>query len=232
MGAVLHNVYDGPDRRRVSQALRWVQADCDGGAQLAELHLRRLRAHDSFPSTTPILLSVLVVIGLPLVLHAAQADASWNCFPPGPTGYCYSGTSACFLFGLGPREEPQRFGRTGTDAGYQFASRYLWPSWGYHVRGIKLPPLAPRPAPRALHLVRINLVAPAVSQGAREFIYLVSQDLYMGSTGPPGANGYCDMGATFNGRPNQVCGGGWVSPGKCSGLGCWGETQLEVWRLA
>ena len=57
-------------------------------------------------------------------------------------------------------------------------------------------------------------------------------DLNMGSTGPPGASGYCDQGATYAGRPNQICGGGWVGPGKCEGLGCWGETQLEVWRLA
>ena len=117
-----------------------------------------------------------------------QADASWNCFPKGPTGYCYSGTSACFIFRLGP-EEPERFPPTGTDTGYQSVSRYLWPSWGYH-------------------------------------------DLYMGSTGPPGANGYCDQGETFTGRPNQVCGGGWDGAGKCEGLGCWGKTQLEVWRLA
>ena len=54
----------------------------------------------------------------------------------------------------------------------------------------------------------------------------------MGSTGPPGANGYCDQGATFVGRPNQICGGGWDGAGKCEGFGCWGETQLEVWRLA
>ena len=54
----------------------------------------------------------------------------------------------------------------------------------------------------------------------------------MGSTGPPGANGYCDQGATYVGSRNQVCGGGWDAAGKCEGLGCWGETELEVWRLA
>jgi hypothetical protein len=121
-----------------------------------------------------------------------QADASWNCFeqvrPRGPTGYCYAGTSASFIFSLAP-EEPERFRPTGANTGYQSASRYLWPSWGFH-------------------------------------------DLYLGSTGAPGANGYCDQGATFAGSPNQVCGGGLDRPGKCKGLGCWGETQLEVWRLA
>ena len=39
----------------------------------------------------------------------------------------------------------------------------------------------------------------------------------MGSTGPPGANGYCDQGESFTGRPNQVCGGGWDGAGKCEG---------------
>ena len=126
---------------------------------------------------------------LVLTRRAAQADGSWNCFPKGPTGYCYRGTSACFIFRLGPGE-PERFAPTGTDTGYQSVSRYLWPSWGY-------------------------------------------RDLYMGSTGPPGANGFCDQGATYAGRPNQVCGGGWAGAGKskCEGLGCWGETELEVWRL-
>ena len=47
-------------------------------------------------------------------------------------------------------------------------------------------------------------------------------DLHMGQDGPPGTNGHCDQGSTYAGSPNQICGGEYN----------WGETQLEVWRLA
>ena len=46
-------------------------------------------------------------------------------------------------------------------------------------------------------------------------------DLQMGLSGPPGHNGDCNQGHTYAGRPNQICGGD-----------NWGETDLEVWRLA
>ena len=50
-----------------------------------------------------------------------------------------------------------------------------------------------------------------------------NNDLYMGGAGPPGT-GYaqCNQGTTYSGSPNQVCGGQYD----------WGETALEVWRLA
>ena len=46
-------------------------------------------------------------------------------------------------------------------------------------------------------------------------------DLFIGyNNGPPGANGYCDQGATYRGSPNAACGGKYN----------WGHTDLEVWR--
>ena len=45
-------------------------------------------------------------------------------------------------------------------------------------------------------------------------------DLYMGNTGPPGANGRCNQGFTYVGSTNMACGGQ-----------LWGKTDLEAWRL-
>jgi hypothetical protein len=50
-------------------------------------------------------------------------------------------------------------------------------------------------------------------------------DLYIGHDGPPGSNGYCSLGNTYTGTDKQVCGGS-------DSQYTWGETDLEVWRLA
>ena len=53
----------------------------------------------------------------------AQADAPWS-------NNLSAGTSACFIFGLGPRQ-PQRFGpRSGGGTNYMFAWSSDWPAWG------------------------------------------------------------------------------------------------------
>lgn len=57
-------------------------------------------------------------------------------------------------------------------------------------------------------------------------------DLYMGYEGPPGDYGYCDQGGTYAGSRNDACGGGYEIGKPCGGLGCWGKTDLEAWRLA
>ena len=52
-------------------------------------------------------------------------------------------------------------------------------------------------------------------------------DLYMGYSGPPGHNGYCQQGHTYAaaaGSLNQ-------SNQACGGEGNWGHTDLEVWIL-
>ena len=58
-------------------------------------------------------------------------------------------------------------------------------------------------------------------------------DLTMGDGGPPGGDGgYCGQGTTYVGSPNEACGGGMgTSGGPCTGLGCWGPTDMEVWFL-
>ena len=54
-----------------------------------------------------------------------------------------------------------------------------------------------------------------------------------GDNGPPGTTAYCDQGITYGGQANEACGGGWDGYGlPCEGQGCWGKTDLEVWRLA
>jgi len=53
-----------------------------------------------------------------------------------------------------------------------------------------------------------------------------SGDLFMGVGGPPGSGGYCRQGDTYAGSPKQICG-----TDDRDGTE-WGETQLEVWRLA
>lgn len=58
-------------------------------------------------------------------------------------------------------------------------------------------------------------------------------DLAMGTlNGPAGNYGYCNQGSTYSGKQNWICGGGYdpPSPGHCKGKGCWGSTELEVWR--
>eukprot|EP01051_Picozoa_sp_SAG22_P019708 SAG22_NODE_3725_length_1558_cov_1.354352_2_plen_256_part_01 len=45
-------------------------------------------------------------------------------------------------------------------------------------------------------------------------------DLNMGCCGPPGTYGQCNQGQTYDGSPDQVCGGS----------NNWGETRLQVWR--
>ena len=48
-------------------------------------------------------------------------------------------------------------------------------------------------------------------------------DLNMGGNGPPGYQGHGRFqGTTYAGTPNEICGGD----------GNWGQTDLEVWRLA
>eukprot|EP01052_Picozoa_sp_SAG31_P029471 SAG31_NODE_2932_length_4897_cov_9.890163_1_plen_1249_part_00 len=61
-----------------------------------------------------------------------------------------------------------------------------------------------------------------------------SGDLWIGRDGAPGAMGFCTQGGTYAGAPDQICGGGYDigGGGPCTGLGCWGETRLVVWRIA
>ena len=40
--------------------------------------------------------------------------------------------------------------------------------------------------------------------------------------GPPSTSGMCGQGVIYGGHANQICGG----------LHNWGETEIEVWRLA
>ena len=48
-------------------------------------------------------------------------------------------------------------------------------------------------------------------------------DLLMGDyEGPPSTSGMCSQGVIYGGHANQICGG----------LHNWGETEIEVWRLA
>ena len=51
---------------------------------------------------------------------AHQGDANWS-------GTAYKGTSACFIFGLGPGK-PQRFSPNGKNTNFQRA--FSWPHWG------------------------------------------------------------------------------------------------------
>ena len=116
---------------------------------------------------------------------------------------CYKGTSACFIFELGPGSGgPLRFGPIGGVTGgtdYILAHPLIWPVWGFrHGFGI---------------------------DGVLE------TDLSFGLDGPPGGNGICGAGAgTYAGVPAPP--GQPVPPPICGnpGMGTWGETQLEVWR--
>ena len=114
-----------------------------------------------------------------------------------------SGTSACFIFELGPgsggplRLGPTGGGGAGTD--YILAHPLIWPVWGFrHGFGV---------------------------DGVLE------TDLSFGLDGPPGGNGICGAGAgTYAAVPAPP--GQPVPPPICGdpGMGTWGETQLEVWR--
>jgi hypothetical protein len=56
-------------------------------------------------------------------------------------------------------------------------------------------------------------------------------DLYMGDTGPPGTDGFCNQSNTYAGSPNASCGGGPpTAQGPANGTS-WGQTDLEAWRL-
>lgn len=58
-------------------------------------------------------------------------------------------------------------------------------------------------------------------------------DLSMGCIGGsaegPGNWGMCHQGDTYTGRDNDACGGSTGYGDPCSGLGCWGPTDMEVW---
>lgn len=47
-------------------------------------------------------------------------------------------------------------------------------------------------------------------------------DLDMGGTGVLGADSYCNQGSSYDGSLNKICGG----------VQNWGQTEMEVWRIA
>ena len=145
-----------------------------------------------------------------------QADESWSdssgcrhshIWPNDKT--CYKGTSACFIFGLGAGDDARH------DPG---TARY-----GPKQRS------PPGPTSTNYQLARTT-DWPTWGYGS-------VPDLSMGNNGPPGANAAgCMVGArgggVFAGAPNEPS--GVQGPPICGSinLGVWGETQLEVWRMA
>jgi len=128
---------------------------------------------------------------------------------------CYKGTSACFIFGLGPNG-PLKLGPTGHDLGgtdYLFVAPWQWPAWGYR---------------RGFGLDGVEETDLSFGYDPRE-----GQPGGGGVHGWPGHLGICGFGrdsdggtiGTYAGVPkgtSPICGN--------INMGTWGETQLEVFR--
>lgn len=187
MEALLFLIHRREDYFDVSQAMRQLQPDDICCPQLAKLHLRRIRALCS------VCVSLLVtVLALTRTCRVAQADASWS--GPGVN----KGTSACFIFGLGPGT-PERFlpKAGGARAVYMYAWPNYWPTWG--------PGPLPWSNPNDDLMMGYNGDPSANAPG-----------------GPPGVNAFCNQGHTYEGSPNEICGGSKN----------WGTTNVEIWREA
>ena len=130
------------------------------------------------------------------------ADASWHTSSPSRP---YVGTKDCFLYKLGPKQE--RFGptakaKTDTAKKYMYANPKHWPTFGSSGD--------------------LGFGRPSLGQ-----VYNSSTHSCGGvnSYKNESCGGGCSGGtvaSTYSASPNQVCGG----------FKNWGETEMEVWRLA
>ena len=169
-----------------------------------------------------------------------QADDSWS--PNNGCRYnndkaCYKGTSASFIFGLGAGDSKPQYNPI---QGPGYNARHDSDTARYSS---KLPPEC-----CALDPVPVYCRGDGYCHNSTDFMlastsnwptwgYFTNPDLSMGYNGAPGNVGGCRTnargGGTYAGAPDELPSGAQGPPicGSIS-LGVFGETQLEVWRMA